>query len=256
MYLVKQPGRSKLCLPESENFSDEEMRPQPPTKRARSKEPLQNDFSAKLKHHTKSLAGNNEHNYSGSERCPKCHRSPCSHAVAEQGSGDGRSAMAMAGDSKQSVQKKAEISLRAKSPAVNLGTDRIAVPTSPGADTSKVHSGHSPSTPLSVARERQNMERYRGFLRKRGLSVAAADRLMQYIYSLETTEPRSEQVLADDRSYASSIMLTLAFAQVVKSWVVSIGSQLVEQPQVCARLMDTDDDAYLFIQVRYRLTRA
>eukprot|EP01047_Picozoa_sp_COSAG01_P035569 COSAG01_NODE_2739_length_7159_cov_15.443343_7_plen_308_part_00 len=115
-----------------------------------------------------------------------------------------------------------------------------------------------PSTQLSAASKnprpasaQQMAERYQTYLRKRGLSRLAAAKLIKYILRLDGSQ--SQQVRHHRTHLSSSLDYPAAEpcvgCQAVKARVLSIGSRLVEQPQICERLQDTDDDETLFTQV-------
>ena len=86
---------------------------------------------------------------------------------------------------------------------------------------------HNPSTRVAPVQDR--VQRFQSYLRRRGVSVPAAKHIVSYLVKLDNAD-----------------------VQMVKFHVISIGSQLSEQPHVRERLQDTDDDATLFTQALER----
>jgi hypothetical protein len=218
VYASKNPHRLARCLPVdgvgSEFSEDESSKPAlttmtkvKPEKRSAGDAKPTNGKRAKVLKHDPVTADAKKYNTTGSDRADRAARKASTDAATAR-----PEALWPGADSEWAAQK---VRNQDSSPKPTSEAKRQKMEKRCSANT-------APVTP-----EQENIQRYEGYLRKRGLTAAAAHHLTRYLVRLDGNSGTVN-------------------SQPFKTRLVSIASQLSEQVQLRRRLHDTDDDPFQF----------
>lgn len=218
VYVGKNPHRLVRCLPvdgvgsefsedESSNLAPTTKTKMKPEKRSVGDTKLANAKRAKAFKRDPVTADAKKYNTTGSDRANRAARKASTDAATIR-----PEALWPGADSEWGAQK---IRNQDTSPK-------------PVAEAKRQKRDNNPSDNAApVTPEQENIQRYEGYLRKRGLTAAAAHYLTRYLVRLDGNS-------------------STVNSQPFKTSLVSIASQLSEQVQLRSRLHDTDDDPFQF----------